>query len=91
MLRNLLHFLLAAIGYFVAGRVGIELAIPPGFASAVWPAAGIALAAVISLQRLPALLGIGVGSFVINLGISSGGYENIVFSSIFNHPIWMLN
>ena len=49
MQRNFLHFILAAIGYFVAGRIGLELAIPPGFASAVWPAAGIALASVIVL------------------------------------------
>ncbi|WP_320820643.1 CHASE domain-containing protein [Thalassolituus sp.] len=82
MQRNFLHFILAAIGYFVAGRIGLELAIPPGFASAVWPAAGIALASVIVLRRLPALLGLGVGSFVINLGISSGGYENIAFATI---------
>ncbi|MCA6127737.1 CHASE domain-containing protein [Thalassolituus oleivorans] len=82
MQRNFLHFILAAIGYFVAGRIGLELAIPPGFASAVWPAAGIALASVIVLRRLPALLGLGVGSFVINLGISSGGYENIAPGTI---------
>jgi len=36
-----------AAAYLVAGRLALLLAIPPGYATAVWPAAGIALAAMI--------------------------------------------
>ena len=33
-----------AAAYYVVGRLGLLLAIPPGYATAVWPASGIALA-----------------------------------------------
>ena len=32
-----------AAAYYVVGRLGLLLAIPPGYATAVWPASGIAL------------------------------------------------
>jgi diguanylate cyclase (GGDEF)-like protein len=38
--------ILVAVGYFLGGLAGLWLAIPPGNATVVWPAAGIALAAV---------------------------------------------
>ncbi len=34
-----------AAAYFAAGKLGLLLAIPPGYATAVWPPSGIALAA----------------------------------------------
>jgi two-component sensor histidine kinase/CHASE1-domain containing sensor protein len=39
----------AAVGlaYYVAGRLALVLAIPPGYATAVWPAAGVALVAIL--------------------------------------------
>ena len=36
-------FALAAL-YYAAGRLSLLLALPPGYASAVWPGAGIAVA-----------------------------------------------
>lgn len=33
--------------YVIAGKLALFLAIPPGFASPVWPAAGIALASLV--------------------------------------------
>ena len=36
-----------ASGYTLTGIVGLSLAIPPGYATAVWPPSGIALAAVL--------------------------------------------
>ena len=36
-----------AAGYTLTGIVGLSLAIPPGYATAVWPPSGIALAAVL--------------------------------------------
>lgn len=60
--------LVTALAYFVAGRLGLWLAIPPGYATAVWPAAGVALTAV--LLRGPVVsLGVFLGSFLVNLSI----------------------
>ena len=53
---------LLALGYLVLGMAGLLLAIPPGYASPVFPAAGLALACVLRfgwralpgrLDRLP--------------------------------------
>jgi two-component sensor histidine kinase len=35
------------LAYYVVGRLALFLAIPPGYATAVWPAAGVALVAVL--------------------------------------------
>jgi PAS domain S-box-containing protein len=43
----------------------VLLAIPPGYATAVWPAAGIALGSVMLLGQR-ALVGIAIGSFFVN-------------------------
>jgi len=40
---------LLAAAYFAAAKLGLVVAIPPGYATPVWPASGIALAAVILL------------------------------------------
>ncbi len=39
--------LAVALSYFIAGQAGLLLAIPPSNAAAVWPAAGVALAAIL--------------------------------------------
>jgi len=65
-LRAPVVVLLVALAYFVSGRLGLLLAIPPGYATAVWPASGIALAAVI-LRSYWALPGIFLGSFAVNV------------------------
>src|SRR5258708_7108221 len=41
--------LLLAAAYFVAAKLSLLLAIPPGYATAVWPPSGIALAALLLL------------------------------------------
>jgi len=59
--------LLLALIYLLLGAAGLLLAIPPGYASPVFPAAGLALAA--SLQFGPRVLpGIWLASAVLNLG-----------------------
>lgn len=70
MSAYLQKLLLIALGYFIAGKLSLLLAIPPGFATPVWPAAGIAFAAVYlwGYRLLPAVF---AGSFVINLFIAS--------------------
>ncbi|HSE86751.1 MAG TPA: CHASE domain-containing protein [Candidatus Binatia bacterium] len=58
-----------AAAYYVAGRLGLLLAIPPGYATAVWPASGIALAGTL-LFGYRVWPGILLGSFLINLRTS---------------------
>jgi len=45
--REVVQTLSIAFAYFVVARLSLSLAIPPGYATAVWPAAGIALASVL--------------------------------------------
>ena len=54
------------MAYVGLGAIGLMLAIAPGYASPIFPAAGLALAAVLNHGRsaLPALW---LGSFVLNL------------------------
>ncbi|KMT65962.1 response regulator [Catenovulum maritimum] len=58
--------LISALLYFFLAQLGLQLAIPPGFASAIWPAAGLALA--LCLVWHPRILaGVFVGSVASNL------------------------
>jgi PAS domain S-box-containing protein len=66
-----LQVTLVAAAYFVAGKLGLLLAVPPGYASAIFPGSGIAVAAALLFGR-PALLGVGLGSFALNTLISLG-------------------
>lgn len=70
--------LVIALGYWIAGRLGLLLAIPPGYATAVWPASGLALAAVI-LLGWRAAAGILAGSFLANIGT---GFESASWSTL---------
>ncbi|MBL8450148.1 MAG: CHASE domain-containing protein [Dechloromonas sp.] len=60
---------LAGLIYALLGGLGLALAIPPGYASPVFPAAGFGLAVVL-LQGHRTLLGVGLGSLVLNLGVA---------------------
>lgn len=63
------QLLIVAAGYIVAGRLGLLLALPPGYAAPVWPAAGLALAAL--LLGGPRLWpGVFLGSLIVNLPAS---------------------
>ena len=57
--------LVVAAAYCVTGRLGLLLAIPPGYATAIWPPSGIALAAVL-LCGYRVVPGIVLGSFLVN-------------------------
>jgi len=58
-----------ALLYYLAGRLGLLLAIPPGYATAVWPPSGIALAGLLLFgpRVWPGVL---VGSFALNVWTS---------------------
>ncbi|HRI70977.1 MAG TPA: MASE1 domain-containing protein, partial [Polyangium sp.] len=69
-----LRIFLLAMAYIVTGRLALLLAIPPGFATAIFPPVGVGLAAVL-LWGNPMLAGVLLGSTLLNLSIawSSGG------------------
>jgi integral membrane sensor domain MASE1 len=45
--RAILTMLGLAVAYAMLGRLSLLLAIPPGYATAIWPPAGLALAGVL--------------------------------------------
>lgn len=68
------RILVLALTYFASGWAGLQLALPPGYASAIWPPAGIAL--VLLLVWGPRVAsGVWLGSFCLNLyaGTSAAG------------------
>ncbi|MEB8389375.1 CHASE domain-containing protein [Rhodobacteraceae bacterium KMM 6894] len=70
-LRTLVGICLLALGYAVAGWVGLLLAVPPGYASVVWPASGLAVGALI-LYGNRLWPGVTLGAFIIN-AVQGGG------------------
>src|SRR5947207_1356600 len=58
-----------AVAYWISGRLGLLLAVPPGYATAVWPPSGVALIGILLLggRHWP---GIWLGSFCVNLGMA---------------------
>src|SRR4249919_3655064 len=61
---------LLAVVYFVAAKLSLLLAIPPGYATAVWPPSGIALAAILLLggRLWP---GVWLGAALVNYTVNS--------------------
>jgi len=71
---------LLAAAYFVAAKASLILAIPPGYASAVWPPSGIALAALLMLgpRVWP---GIWLGAALANLTVASSPIAALAIGS----------
>lgn len=70
--RTLVGMILGvAVAYWLSARLGLLLAIPPGYATAVWPPSGIALGAVLVWGRR-VLPGVWLGSFAANLPTAAG-------------------
>ena len=69
MRRRGVAILVLALVYYIAARFSLLLALPPGYAAPIWPAAGIALAAVL-LSGPRVAPGIWLGSFLANAPIS---------------------
>lgn len=57
--------LLLALIYFLSGKIGLLMAIPPGLATPVWPPSGIALASIVLLGTRT-WSGIWIGAFLLN-------------------------
>jgi signal transduction histidine kinase len=66
LLRYLGALALLGLAYYGTGRLGLLLAIPPGYATAVWPPSGIALAGIL-LLGYRAWPGVMLGSFGVNV------------------------
>jgi integral membrane sensor domain MASE1 len=60
---------LAALYYGLA-RLALAVAIPPGYATPIWPSSGIALAGLLVLGRR-AWPGVWIGSFLANLPVDT--------------------
>lgn len=75
-MKSIVSILIAAILYFLFAKLGLIFAIPPGFASAIWPAAGVGLA-VYLLRGKVSLIGIFLGSFFANLNVASTAFSDI--------------
>ena len=63
--RYFISIFLVAISYCVLGRLSLQMAQPSGFASVVFPAAGLALALCLSSQ-MRLLPGVALGAFFLN-------------------------
>ena len=61
--------LLLAVLYYLCARLGLLLAIPPGYATAFWPASGVAVA-ILLYRGENHCLGIFLGSLAANLHVS---------------------
>ncbi len=66
------RILLLALAYYVLARLGLLLAIPPGYATAIWPPSGLAIAAVL-LWGYPMAAGVFLGSLAVNAGVANSG------------------
>lgn len=66
LFTGILPVIATALLYYIAGQLALPLAIPPAYAAAIWPPAGIALAALL-LWGNKVLPGIVVAELLINL------------------------
>jgi signal transduction histidine kinase len=72
--RSMLFYPALALSYVATGRLGLLLAVPPGYATVIFPPAGIAAAAMLTAgaASLPSVF---LGSLILNfwIGYSAGG------------------
>jgi len=70
-----------AFGYALMGALGLILAVPPGYATAVWPSSGLALAALLAWGSR-VWPGIGIGSFMVNVWASYTAQGDVGVTSL---------
>src|SRR5215470_11169180 len=66
--RLLLIYGALPLAYIISGRLGLMLAVPPGYATAVFLPAGIAVAAML-MVGVATLPGTFLGSFLLNIWV----------------------
>ncbi|MEL7708956.1 CHASE domain-containing protein [Citromicrobium bathyomarinum] len=74
--RWLREVAILAAAYFVAGYIGLQLAVPPGYATIIWPASGVALCGLL-LRGRNMWPGIWLGSFSVNLFNTQQGLGSV--------------
>ena len=74
------QILLLAAAYYASARASLLVAIPPGYASAIWPPSGIALAALL-LGGTRLWPGIWIGSLVANLTVEGRLLVSLVIAT----------
>lgn len=67
--KSVLYSMVLVLIYIVTGKLGLMLAVPPGYASAIFPPAGIAIAVIYIAGRRP-LPAIFLGSLLLNLWVA---------------------
>ena len=79
--RRLLIYAVLPLAYVITGRLGLLLAVPPGYATAVFVPAGIAVGAM--LMAGPSTLpGIFIGSLLLNVWIGYSIAEHLTLVSV---------
>ncbi len=68
------------IAYAVTGTLSLHLAIPPGNASSIWPAAAIAVCACLR-WGLPMAIAVWLGATVVNLGTSMPAWAAVLIGA----------
>jgi diguanylate cyclase (GGDEF)-like protein len=63
-----------ALGYAASGWLGLLLAVPPGYATAVWPPSGIALAGILAWGSR-CWPGVWLGSSLVNVWVASSAAD----------------
>ena len=81
VVRRLWQIVLVAALYYLTGRLGFLIALPPGNVTALWPPAGLSFAALLAWSWPPAA-GIFIGSLAVNLSSISGAYALPVSAAI---------
>src|SRR5919109_328542 len=66
--RLLIYYAVLPVAYVVSGRLGLLLAVPPGYATAIFPPAGIAVAAMF-MAGAATLPGTFLGAFLLNISL----------------------
>lgn len=67
---------LLSAAYFATGKLGLMLAVPPGYATIIWPPSGIAIGALLLFGR-SVWPGVFIGSLLLNCGV---GTEELALS-----------
>jgi len=77
----MIKIVILAIAYAISGKLGLALAIPPGYATALFPASGIALAVglVYGYRVIP---GVWLGSFLLNIWVAYDSFGAITPTNI---------
>ena len=72
--------LLLAVAYFAAAKLSLVLAIPPGYATPVWPSSGIALAALLLLGNR-VWPGVWLGAMLVNLTVETSAVASLLIGT----------